>query len=127
MHTSDCGLAALAMALGVPYERVFQAAPLAAREGLTARQLQAVATKLGARLRSKRDVDLYADTGILGIEFSRGPGHWCYLHAGTLVDPDDTTLWDVDDYLAHFDAVWDGFYVAEASLQRRPLKRRRKA
>jgi hypothetical protein len=124
---ADCGLAALAMALGLPYEQVFRAAPMAAREGLTARQLQSVATKLGARLLDKADADLHADQGILGLEFKAGPGHWCYARHGTVIDPSDTTLWDIDDYLANYDATWDYFLVALPALQHGPRSRRNQA
>lgn len=126
-HLADCGLAALAMALGLPYESVFQAAPLAARTGLTTRQLQAVATKLGARLLSRPKADLHADTGILGIEFPRRNGHWLYLHAGVLVDPSDGSLWDTEDYAAHTRGTWDEFLVITPRLQPRSRARRREA
>jgi hypothetical protein len=127
LHMADCGLAALAMALGLPYEQVFRAAPMAAREGLTARQLQSVATKLGARLITKANPDFYADQGVLGLEFQEGPGHWAFLRQGAVIDPADTTIWDVDDYLAHYNATWDYFLVASPALQHGPRSRRHQA
>lgn len=123
LHLADCGLAVLAMALWLPYEQVFQAAPLAAKEGLTIRQLQAVATKLGARLVSVRQPDLQTETGILGIEFTNGgAGHWVYLFRGGVYDPADGTLWDtVDDYLANYQAELDVYLTP---VQHGPRQRR---
>lgn len=112
------------MALGLPYEQVFQAAPLAAREGLTPRQLQSVATKVGARLLSRYVIDLHGDTGILGLEFEEGAGHWVVLRQGTLIDPSDGTLWDADDYLTHYRAEWDCFFEVHAAVQHGPRRRR---
>ena len=124
LHAADCGLAVLAMALGLPYEQVFQAAPLAAREGLTPRQLQAVATKLGARLLAQYDFDHHDATGIYGLDYAHGHGHWAYLLAGSLIDPSDGTIWDdPDTYLAATNATNDCFFVVKPALQHGPRKR----
>jgi hypothetical protein len=107
------------MVLGLPYERVFQAAPLAAREGLTARQLQAVAAKLGARLFLDMHADLNEATGIVGVDFGRRhAGHWVVLFRGALIDPAYSTIWEPDDYLSHYGATIDEFFVAEAIQHR---------
>jgi hypothetical protein len=117
-------VAALAMALGLPYETVSQAAPLALRDGLTPRQLQSVATTLGARLLSQPDADLGEDDGIVGVEYSDGsPGHWLYARRGTLFDPGDGTAWDPDDFLAIHGAVCDVFFRVAPALQPRPRQR----
>jgi hypothetical protein len=123
LHRADCGVAALAMALGLPYEQVFQAAPLAGRDGLTTRQLQSVATRLGARLLPKADADLHADTGILGVDYKKGAGHWLYLFAGTLVEPTHATLWDVEDYFAHTCVVEHEFLVVSPARVRQRGKK----
>jgi hypothetical protein len=126
-HQGDCGIAVLAMALGVTHEQVLMVAPMAARDGLTTRQLQSIASRLGARLLSRPDADIHAETGILGIQWhnpNRYEGHWCYLWRGSVVDPSDGTLWDdVDDYLAAADADWDVFLtVAPARIRQRREK-----
>jgi hypothetical protein len=113
------------MALGLPYETVSQAAPLALRDGLTPRQLQSVATTLGARLLQKPDADLEEDDGIVGVEYlDRSIGHWLYTRRGTLFDPSDGTAWDPTEYLAAKDAICDVFFTVHAAVQRRPRKGR---
>jgi hypothetical protein len=127
-HQGDCGIAVLAMALGVTHEQVLMVDPMAARDGLTTRQLQSIASRLGARLLSRPDADIHAETGILGIEFHKPHqfgGHWVYVHRGVVVDPGDGTLWDdVDDYLAAAAADWDVFLaVAPAARVRQRRKK----
>jgi hypothetical protein len=113
------------MALGLPYETVSQAAPLALRDGLTPRQLQSVATTLGARLLQKPDADLEEDDGIVGVEYTDGSqGHWLYVRRGTLFDPSDGTAWEPDDYLGVRGAICDVFFSVHAAVQPRSRKRR---
>lgn len=130
LHHADCGLAALAMACGLPYETAYQAAPTAGRDGLTSRQLQALATRLGFSLRTRRAYDLESDTGIVGVEFrDRVPGHWLYLRAGALIDPSDGTIWDPLDYLHVRNAEIDEFFsvTPRARVQRRSQQGRHQA
>ena len=124
LHNSDCGVAVLAMATGLPYETVFQAAPQAGRDGLTPRQLQTLAARLGFSVRAERDVDWESDSGIVGIEYAtQVTGHWLYLRAGTLIDPSDGTLWNADDYCTANDCTIDCFFTV-ISRPRRPARLR---
>lgn len=97
-HVGDCGVVALAMYLGLPYEQVYRHCPRAACEGLTTRQMQLVARKCGATLRERKGLDLDEDTGILGVEFPTH-GHWVYLDRGRVIDGDE--VWDADTYCAN--------------------------
>jgi hypothetical protein len=110
LHAGDCGIASLAMLLGMPYETVYQHCPTAGRDGLTTSQLQWVARACGARLATRRRFDVTDDTGILGIEYrsKRYHGHWCLLREGHIYDPGDASVWDDPDaYLASEDATPD--------------------
>ena len=133
LHHTDCGLAALAMATGLAYEVVYQACPPKGRDGLTPRQLQALATKLGFSLRTKRGFDWAEDTGIVGVEYKHhSPGHWLYLREGALIDPADGCIWSPEDYLAVREAECDEFLSvsprpAARVRQRRKVKRGRPA
>jgi len=119
-HAGDCGVVALAMALGVPYEQVFARCPTAGRDGLTARQLQALARTFGVRLRATKRIDCDDDTGILGVEFATH-GHWCYLDRGRIIDPPE--VWDADVYLAN-GATADVLLVPEGRVQQRRQQQR---
>lgn len=116
-HRGDCGVVALAMALGLPYEEVFSQCPRAAVEGLTTRQLQFVARRCGASLRERRVFDLNDDTGVLGVDFPTH-GHWVYLDGGRIFDGDE--IWDAETYVAN-GALPDVLLV----LQPRSRQRRR--
>jgi len=105
----DCGIAALAMLLGVPYEDIYVAAckvaPTHHREGLNLREVQAIAQSFGTVLERRRAYDIEADIGILSV---RGPSrtrktdwwHYVVLRRGDVVEPDGARIIDADDYFA---------------------------
>ncbi len=121
LHHGDCGVVALAMALGLPYEQVFQACPLASRDGLTTRQMQVVARKFGASLRECKTFDTDEDIGILGVEFP-SHGHWVYLDQGRIID--GAEVWDADTYLAN-GAELDVLLVVQHGPRKRRYQARR--
>lgn len=109
----DCGLAALAMLLGVPYGDVSAAclsrygARTPNNTGLALYHLEELADCFGVPLRriyiSKNYLD--GQTGVLGL--NRGPigsdGHWVVLQGGnTVLDPADGTVWNLDDFITKF-------------------------
>ena len=108
-HSSDCGIAALAMALSrffvapeMVEEAVASVCPRALTNGMDGRELEAVARELGYELRRKhfRRVDLANDRGVLGINFNgkTALGHWVYLDTGDIFET-DRTVWKATDYL----------------------------
>jgi ABC-type bacteriocin/lantibiotic exporter with double-glycine peptidase domain len=109
-HDWDCGVAALAMLLGLPYGDVAAAAralygtTMPTRRGLGIYHLEEMAAALGRTLRRvyKRPGYLTGATGILGMNGGSmcWAGHWVVLKAGVIVDPDGGDVWSVDDYLA---------------------------
>jgi ABC-type bacteriocin/lantibiotic exporter with double-glycine peptidase domain len=106
----DCGVAALAMLVGQPYEDVFAAAthvqPKVGKVGLYQKELIAIAELLGVTLERKRRPDLDTDVGILNVRNTK-LGHYVVLHAGVIADPaGGLVFFDVDDFLAlgHFTA-----------------------
>lgn len=70
-HDNDCGVACLAMLLGVSYENalvaVAQVEPDVCAKGMWLKHLKAAAALLGYRLSMRRRFDLEADTGILNL------------------------------------------------------------
>ncbi len=102
LHKADCGIAAIAMALGLPYEDVFRLAPQVGRNGMMPRRFHAIGKSLGVRFRPDRYASIDEDTGLLWIKF-KGSAHLAYVHHGTLVNPSDGTLWLPSDYLHAYD------------------------
>ena len=108
-HGWDCGVAALAMLLGIPYGDVAAAArhlwgsTKPSRRGLGIYHLEQMAEHLGRRLvrvyRMKGDY-LDGRTGVLGINGGAmcWAGHWVVLKAGAIVDPDGGEVWARGDY-----------------------------
>jgi ABC-type bacteriocin/lantibiotic exporter with double-glycine peptidase domain len=106
-HNNDCGVAALAMALGVPYGDVAVLARAfpSLRRGLGLSHLEAMIEQLGrASQRIYRGKEyLVGRSGILGLLGGDMAwcGHWVYLQNGTtVIDPDNGgTVWPLDEYL----------------------------
>lgn len=102
----DCGVASLAMLLGVPYGDVSAAVRArygkAPRRGLGIYHLEELANLLGFALRRiyKRAGYLDGQSGVLGMNGGTmcWAGHWVVLKGGAIVDPDGAEVWGVDDY-----------------------------
>lgn len=105
---SDCGVACLAMYLGLPYQQVRAHCPRrVGDDGLSNRQMQRVATKLGARLTSVPLGD--EAVGILDLQRPADPakprgkreGHYAVYIRGVVVNPADGSIWtDLDVFCA---------------------------
>lgn len=108
-HDWDCGVASLAMLLGLPYGDVAAAArgiwgtTMPTRRGLGIYHLEEMAEALGRTLRRvyRRESYLVDQTGVLGLNGGSmcWAGHWVVLKAGAIVDPDGGEIWTVKDYL----------------------------
>lgn len=103
----DCGVACLAMLLGLPYEDVYVAACKVdrrfARLGLAMHEMQSIAKLCGVRLARRRLYDIEADTGILSVRAAKY-WHFVVLFRGVVVDPDAGRIFDADEYRAIHDA-----------------------
>lgn len=108
----DCGIAALAMLLDVPYGDVSavvrRIVEQPKRKGLLLYHLEAVSRELGYPLRRiyrKQDY-LENATGILGLNGGQMDkhGHWVVIKGGSIVDPDGGEVWNGLDYLKRFKA-----------------------
>lgn len=106
---ADCGIAALAMYLGLSYEDVFaavvtKAKPKPHQGGMTCRQVQSAACRFGVRLLLRRSWDLETSCGLLTVdkiepkpdEFSQ---HLVLLRFGLIFDT-DATVWEPETYFA---------------------------
>ena len=99
-HQADCGVAILAMFLGVTYEDALLAlggeVPRVLRRGVWLPEVQRAAAKLGVPLKLKRRVDPLEDDGIVRVQFTRN-AHVVLLRNGLIWD---TTLdvWEPEDY-----------------------------
>lgn len=102
-HPMDCGVVCLAMLCGVSYEEALMAfRSNVCMEGVSIRQLQAAARRLGEVLRwSRRVSDLEAQTGILQVRaIKEAPAdHLIILKSGQVIDV-DASIWDLDVFLA---------------------------
>jgi ABC-type bacteriocin/lantibiotic exporter with double-glycine peptidase domain len=102
---ADCGIAALAMVLKLPYEDVFAAVAQAERKwagrrGLYATQVQAAARTLGVKLRKRRQFDKATQDGVLRVSRAAQEGaHWVALIEGLVFDPTDGAVATLGDYL----------------------------
>jgi len=112
-RSHDCGVAALASFLGVPYEDAFVAAVAVStrfcrKDGLTIKELLIVAKAFGRPLKRVdcRRVDIMDDIGVLGVNWNSRKqhggaiGHWVVLRAGTIADPEGPICDDAEDYLS---------------------------
>lgn len=101
LHDSDCGVAAISMALGIPYREVLRHAPYAVIDGISLRRFHQIGAALGVKFSLVKDANLEDDTGLLWVDFSRS-AHLVYIHHGLLINPSDATVWsDPYDYLRH--------------------------
>ena len=108
----DCAVAAIGWYFHLRYEDAFVAAVsvepnLIKGGGLTVRQIQQVATRLGRKLRRVhwKRVDIETDTGILIVNWNQPEkqggsyGHCVVLRKGTIICPRLPSAWDADEYL----------------------------
>lgn len=113
-HRWDCGVAALAMLLGLPYgdvaavTRALYGSTYPTKRGLGIYHLEAIAQALGRSLRRvyRRKDYLAGQTGVLGVNGGEmnWAGHWVVVKAGAIVDPDGAEVWDALDYLRRYKA-----------------------
>jgi len=101
-HIGDCGVAALAMLLGVTYEDALLSlgseVPTVLRRGVWFTELQRAAARLGVTLKQKRRYDLELDEGILQIIYKPKVEHVVVLREGLLFDT-DFSVWRPEDFL----------------------------
>jgi len=115
-RNQDCAVAAIGWYFHLRYEDAFVAAvsvnPHMIRGGgLTVRQIQAVAARLGRTLRRvhHQRVDLEADAGILVVNWNQPAkqggsyGHCVVLRKGTIICPRLPSAWDAEEYLTFED------------------------
>ena len=99
----DCGIAALASYLHLPYEDVYATAvrldPRCGKFGITMRNLVVVAGAFSRRLKIVRKPDLEEDCGVLRVNYSDGCGHFVVLRRGQIFDVDPPGAWDLEEYL----------------------------
>ncbi len=101
---ADCGIACLAMVLGVPYVLASTIAREVTKKphstGLGTRQMLSIARKLGYAMECIKaaDVNVDEDTGILFVGFASSE-HATVLFQGVLVNPADGLLYDPSTYL----------------------------
>lgn len=106
-HTkTDCAIAVLAMLLGFDYGEVLlvtaYVAPKVLTEGMSTKQIRAVAKRLGFSTTRKRGIDLLGDTGALTVSREDWPtDHLVVLREGLIVETDGT-LWDTDMFMASY-------------------------
>jgi hypothetical protein len=102
-HETDCSVAALATLFGVTYEEALLAVGdvgVIKGSGVMVKAIKLAAVTLGCPLRLKRQIDLNNDIGIAGIRFAgKNMEHVVILREGLIIDLQDMTVWDVDDYL----------------------------
>jgi hypothetical protein len=100
-HPADCGVAALAMFLGVSYEDALLAIgsdkPTVLKRGVWVTNLTRAAAVLGATLKRKDTWDAEADDGIMWVT-SRNWAHVVLLRNGLVWDT-DLCCWEPEDYL----------------------------
>jgi hypothetical protein len=98
LGTHDCGVAGIAMLLGVPYVAIAGALPQRKRvyrEGMSTRQMVNLAKSLGRKVKVLKTVDLSDDFGILQVENDKEEhGHAAMLWRGLIVDPASGFIWD---------------------------------
>lgn len=100
-HDADCGVAALAMLLGVSYEDALIAlggeVPKILKRGVWFTEMQRAAQTLGATLKLKRRWHADEDDGIAQVKFPKGNHHVVVVRDGLIFDT-DLTVWEPDDY-----------------------------
>jgi hypothetical protein len=98
-HEADCGVAILAMFLGVSYEDALLAIGQAdvLRGGMWLSQLRQASAKLGAPLKTKRQWDVEDADGIVQVRLPGKMNHFLLARGGLLFNT-NFTVWDADDY-----------------------------
>jgi ABC-type bacteriocin/lantibiotic exporter with double-glycine peptidase domain len=115
-HGKDCGVACLAMLLGLSYESTLMAfRHNVMANGATIRQLLAAAKRLGYQLHWTRKVDIENDTGLLALRSVQWPSEHLVLLKDELIIDTDATIWEQDVYLAAYEAVPLSIIKAEAA------------
>jgi hypothetical protein len=113
-HEGDCGVAALADLLQIPYEEVLvgaaQIVPMVLTRGLDNDEIIKVAKKFGMTLeeRDYKDIDFKRSVGILGAKLAsntQGDEHAVVLARGVVYDSETEAVWAVRDYLEHYKAT----------------------
>lgn len=98
---SDCGVAAFATLLGLPYEdaaEVITQTNGKLGKGLYLTSLQRAAKALSKKLLQRKRFDLDEAEGILWVDGGSRMQHFVVLTEGRIYDPADNTLWDALDY-----------------------------
>ncbi len=104
-HDADCGVACLAMFLGVSYAEALNAfRHNIVQEGTSIRQLQAAAGRLKRPLVWTRKVNLDEDTGILNVT-SQGwhRDHMVILKDELIIDT-DLSIWEAPAFMMVYKA-----------------------
>jgi ABC-type bacteriocin/lantibiotic exporter with double-glycine peptidase domain len=100
-HDADCGVAVLAMFLGISYEDALLAIGPenrnVLRSGLWLRQLCRASDSLGVPLRQKRKWDPEEDDGIVQILLPGPVNHFVLLREGKFFNT-NFTVWLPEDY-----------------------------
>ena len=114
-HRGDCGVAALATILRVPYEEVLVVAghfvPTVLVDGLDNDDMIKIAARFGRLLveRTKEEIDFRGAVGILGAHLKaqhEGDEHAVVLSRGLVFDPDSKgEIWRVRDWIRRFGAT----------------------
>ncbi len=101
----DCAVACLAMLLGVGYEASLVAFKKTTfTRGAFYGDIQSAALALGFSLTLRKKFNLEEDTGLLGVRSKKWKNdHLVLLKEGLIVDT-DATLWEVDVFLAAYEA-----------------------
>lgn len=109
-HNGDCVVAAIAMALNIPYEEVLVVAsriqPHVLMRGLYTVEAQLIADAFGRSLMKKLKPDVEEDAGILMLkmgskEWRRFAEHAVFLTNGLVFAPEcGGEIWDVEAYLS---------------------------
>jgi len=118
-YGGDCGVACLAMLLGVSYENALvaaaQVAPNVCITGIWIKHMQTAALLLGYKLRRHRRFDIETDTGILVTNTKRPkqyPVHVVVLREGLVIETDGC-LWEAELYMKQHQATAGPLLVAE--------------
>lgn len=100
-HEMDCGVACLAMFLGVSYEDALLAlggeVPRVLRRGVYFTELRRAAEALGACMALKRKWN-WTDEGLLHIKLYKRGEHLVVLRRGLIFET-DLSVWQPQDYL----------------------------
>ena len=108
--SGDCGAAALAMYLSIPYRSVCDAAlkvvPDFFNHGMTRTEMVKVADVLGYDLKRSAKFNIEEDNGVLFMH-RRKSYHAVLLFGGVIVNPSDGLIWLPEAYIAksHFKPV----------------------